>query len=269
MPGGAITEHVHPHQEERFIISAGEAHFTLDGEERVVGPGETLVVPAGARHSEANPGIGRDRRHRRATARRSHTRQMHEAFAGLAAEGKTTRAGRAEEPAPARRHHLALPPREPGDLAAGLGPEPHPPAAVGARQAVWRAPRTTSAGTAKPDGPLAANGMRELISSTVPDAMTLQGAEVRQVVAPRVPQIARSRSLTNGEESDSSRRCRSARGAGRRACSDSSRKPTSSSWPPNARTHEIKPPSRPPRFPGSGGAESRAVFQSGRVRCCG
>ena len=53
--------------------------------------------------------------------------------------------------------------------------------------------------------------MRELISSTVPDAMTLQGAEVRQVVAPRVPQIARSRSLTNGEESDSSRRCRSAK----------------------------------------------------------
>jgi hypothetical protein len=29
----------------------------------------------------------------------------------------------------------------------------------------------------------AANGMRELVSSTVPDAMTLQDAEVRQVVA--------------------------------------------------------------------------------------
>ena len=27
MPGGAITEHVHPHQEERFNIIAGEAHF--------------------------------------------------------------------------------------------------------------------------------------------------------------------------------------------------------------------------------------------------
>jgi hypothetical protein len=29
----------------------------------------------------------------------------------------------------------------------------------------------------------AANGMRELVSSTVPDAMTFQGAEVREVVA--------------------------------------------------------------------------------------
>jgi hypothetical protein len=29
----------------------------------------------------------------------------------------------------------------------------------------------------------AANSMRELVSSTVPDAMTLQDAEVRQVVA--------------------------------------------------------------------------------------
>jgi quercetin dioxygenase-like cupin family protein len=38
-PGGSITEHVHPHQEERFTIIAGEAHFTVNGEERVVGAG--------------------------------------------------------------------------------------------------------------------------------------------------------------------------------------------------------------------------------------
>ena len=31
LPGGSITEHLHPYQEERFIISSGEAHFTLDG----------------------------------------------------------------------------------------------------------------------------------------------------------------------------------------------------------------------------------------------
>jgi hypothetical protein len=28
VPGGVITEHIHPHQEERFTILAGEAHFT-------------------------------------------------------------------------------------------------------------------------------------------------------------------------------------------------------------------------------------------------
>ena len=54
MPGGVITEHVHPHQEERFIITAGEAHFTLDGEELLARSGETIVVPAG--NLTAHPG---------------------------------------------------------------------------------------------------------------------------------------------------------------------------------------------------------------------
>ncbi|HME02398.1 MAG TPA: cupin domain-containing protein [Solirubrobacteraceae bacterium] len=97
MPGGAITEHLHAHQEERFTIDAGEAHFTLNGEERVVGPGETIVVPAGVRHSEANPGSvaieGTVELHPAL-----HTRQMHEAFAGLAAEGKTTSRGAPKNP---------------------------------------------------------------------------------------------------------------------------------------------------------------------------
>ena len=35
LPGGSITEHLHPHQEERFTISAGEAHFTVDEAARV------------------------------------------------------------------------------------------------------------------------------------------------------------------------------------------------------------------------------------------
>ena len=33
VPGGVITEHIHPHQEERFAVLAGEAHFTLSGQE--------------------------------------------------------------------------------------------------------------------------------------------------------------------------------------------------------------------------------------------
>jgi mannose-6-phosphate isomerase-like protein (cupin superfamily) len=97
MPGGAITEHLHPHQEERFIIMAGEAHFTLDGEPRVVGAGETIVVPMGVRHSEANPGsveIAGVVELRPAL----HSREMHEAFAGLAAEGKTTPRGAPKNP---------------------------------------------------------------------------------------------------------------------------------------------------------------------------
>jgi putative monooxygenase len=97
MPGGSITEHVHPHQEERFAITAGEALFTLAGEQRVVGPGETLVVPIGVAHSESNPGT---------TAVEGvvelrpalHTKEMFEAFGGLGCEGRTTPRGAPRNP---------------------------------------------------------------------------------------------------------------------------------------------------------------------------
>ena len=97
MPGGMITEHVHPHQEERFSITAGEAHFTVSGRHRVVRAGETITVPIGVPHSERNPGsvaIEGVVELRPAL----HTRQMHEAFASLAAEGKTTNRGAPKNP---------------------------------------------------------------------------------------------------------------------------------------------------------------------------
>jgi quercetin dioxygenase-like cupin family protein len=96
-PGGEITEHIHPLHEERFNITAGQAHFVVDGETRVLGRGETIIVPAGTRHSEENrgatevsgilelrPGLK--------------TREMHESFAGLANEGKTTSRGAPKNP---------------------------------------------------------------------------------------------------------------------------------------------------------------------------
>ncbi|MGB0093274.1 MAG: cupin domain-containing protein [Solirubrobacteraceae bacterium] len=96
-PGGAITEHLHPYQEESFAITVGEAHSTVNGEERVVGPGETIVVPIGVRHSESNPGsvaIEGVVELRPAL----HTKEMHEAFGGLGAEGKTTPRGAPTNP---------------------------------------------------------------------------------------------------------------------------------------------------------------------------
>jgi mannose-6-phosphate isomerase-like protein (cupin superfamily) len=97
MPGGAITEHVHPHQHERFIISEGEAHFTVNRKTHVVGPGETLDVPAGVRHSESNQGSAEvvGVIELRPALR---TKEMFEAFAGLAAEGKTTPRGAPKNP---------------------------------------------------------------------------------------------------------------------------------------------------------------------------
>ena len=97
MPGGEITEHVHPHQEERFIVLAGEARFTLDGRQHVARAGETVVVPAGVRHSEGNPGPGE------VTAvvelrPAQRTKEFHEAVAGLVADGRTTRRGAPRNP---------------------------------------------------------------------------------------------------------------------------------------------------------------------------
>jgi quercetin dioxygenase-like cupin family protein len=96
-PGGAITEHIHPLQEERFNITAGEAHFVIDGETRVLGAGETIIVHAGTRHSEENRGSTEVRGivELRPALK---TREMHEAFAGLAAEGKTTSRGAPKNP---------------------------------------------------------------------------------------------------------------------------------------------------------------------------
>jgi len=97
VPGGVITEHVHPHQEERFTILAGEAHFTVDGEERIARAGETVVVPAGVRHSEGNPGpaeISAVVELRPA----QRTKEFHEAVAGLVADGRTTPRGAPRNP---------------------------------------------------------------------------------------------------------------------------------------------------------------------------
>jgi quercetin dioxygenase-like cupin family protein len=91
-PGGVITEHVHPHQEECFTITSGEARFTVNGHERHARAGETLVVPAGVPHSEGNPGttdiegIVELRPALRA-------KEWHEALAGLVADFPTTPRG--------------------------------------------------------------------------------------------------------------------------------------------------------------------------------
>jgi quercetin dioxygenase-like cupin family protein len=97
VPGGVITEHIHPRQEERFTIFAGEAHFTLDGEQRIARAGETVVVPAGVPHSEGNPGPGEIEGvvELRPALR---AKEFHEALAGLVADGKTTPRGAPKNP---------------------------------------------------------------------------------------------------------------------------------------------------------------------------
>ena len=97
VPGGVITEHVHPHQEERFIVLAGEAYFTLGGQERVARAGETVVVPAGVPHSEGNRGTA-DIMAVVELRPAQRTKEFHEAAAGLAADGRTTARGAPRNP---------------------------------------------------------------------------------------------------------------------------------------------------------------------------
>jgi Cupin domain len=51
-PWRVITEHSHPSHDERFIITDGEAHFTLGGEEATAQAGATTVVAAGVPHAK-------------------------------------------------------------------------------------------------------------------------------------------------------------------------------------------------------------------------
>lgn len=57
LPGGhAPREHIHPNQEERFHVLSGTLTVMLNGEEKVVSAGQTLVVPPATRHQPFNRG---------------------------------------------------------------------------------------------------------------------------------------------------------------------------------------------------------------------
>jgi mannose-6-phosphate isomerase-like protein (cupin superfamily) len=97
VPGGVITEHIHPRQQEQFTIVAGEARFTINGQEHVARAGETVVIPAGVPHTVGNPGPADiDGVVERRPALRA--KEFHEALAGLVADGKTTPAGAPKNP---------------------------------------------------------------------------------------------------------------------------------------------------------------------------
>jgi quercetin dioxygenase-like cupin family protein len=107
-PDGAVAAaHVHPAQEERFEVLAGELEFTLDGQRVVARPGDRVVVPAGTAHRfrnlteetahfvcEVRPALGFE--------------QLIETMFSLASDGKVNRNGM---PNPLRlavvaRHHF-------------------------------------------------------------------------------------------------------------------------------------------------------------------
>ena len=92
-PNGAVAAaHVHPGQEERFEVLAGELEFRLGKRKLVAKPGDRVLVPAGTPHKfrnvgdetahfvcEVTPALGFE--------------QLIETMFSLAADGKTNRKG--------------------------------------------------------------------------------------------------------------------------------------------------------------------------------
>ena len=92
-PGGFVTaEHVHPNQEERYEVRSGQLHVRIDGRERIVGPGERLVVPVGTPHVWWNAGQD-DVRFRCEVTPALHFETFIETLFGLASDGKTDAKG--------------------------------------------------------------------------------------------------------------------------------------------------------------------------------
>ncbi|MBM3879278.1 MAG: cupin domain-containing protein [Verrucomicrobia bacterium] len=54
--GAATQEHYHPLTEEIYYITAGTGRIRVEGEERVVGPGDAIAIPPGHRHKLWNLG---------------------------------------------------------------------------------------------------------------------------------------------------------------------------------------------------------------------
>jgi len=53
-PGCRLSYQIHRHRSEHWVVVAGSATCTIDGEVVVAGPGESVDVPKGAKHRLAN-----------------------------------------------------------------------------------------------------------------------------------------------------------------------------------------------------------------------
>lgn len=54
--GASTTPHHHPLTEEIYYILVGTGQMRIENEERTVGPGDAIAIPAGAEHTITNTG---------------------------------------------------------------------------------------------------------------------------------------------------------------------------------------------------------------------
>lgn len=92
-PGGIVaTDHLHPHQEERFEVIAGLMSGHVDGREQTLGAGDTSVAAPGVPHAWRNAGDGEA--HLRVQFRPAlDTEDLFATVFALGAQGRTDRCG--------------------------------------------------------------------------------------------------------------------------------------------------------------------------------
>jgi quercetin dioxygenase-like cupin family protein len=86
--GFAGVEHIHPYQDEHFEVLAGQAAFSIDGVERVLGAGQTVDVPGGTKHTFRNAGDDEMRVVAEFRPAPESTERFYELYFGFAQEGR-------------------------------------------------------------------------------------------------------------------------------------------------------------------------------------
>jgi quercetin dioxygenase-like cupin family protein len=97
-PGWSVSEHIHPHQQERTEMVSGELSGRVAGEEFRLLPGEIRVVPSGVVHAWRNPS---EEEAARFSVEFSPALNMESGFEtawALARDGKATKAGLPKNP---------------------------------------------------------------------------------------------------------------------------------------------------------------------------
>ena len=85
-PGGFVREHAHPSQSEIFDCVSGTFVLTVDGMERTLGPGASIVIPAGTPHGFSD---AREAAHLRVTVRPAlRLEEYFRAFLGLSRDAR-------------------------------------------------------------------------------------------------------------------------------------------------------------------------------------
>jgi len=84
--------HVHPEQQERFVVHSGRVKFRLGTKKIVAGPGDVVVVPAGKVHAFKNVG-GEEAKVRVQVTPALDMEQLFETTVALAEDGRTTSKG--------------------------------------------------------------------------------------------------------------------------------------------------------------------------------